>query len=629
MYSVFSLICSSLITFLIVRLDHLHSHMSADHDLDGVQKVHAVPVPRIGGIGIFSGLVCTVLWLWFAQWKHRDFFLLFLVPSFFVFAVGLLEDLTKRVSVRMRLTVTMFAALIGSLLFNATVRTFGVPFIDTIFQINLVALLFTVVAVAGVANAVNLIDGFNGLSGFVCVTTLLALGAVAYMAGDQMIFIIALASAGAVAGFLVWNYPNAKIFLGDGGAYLVGFIIAELSVLVHERNPGVSVLFPLLLIIYPIFETLFSIYRRKFVRGQSPGAPDAMHLHQMINKRLVRWRVSYRIGDSIRSRGNAMTSPFLWILNLLAAVPAVIFWSNSLILAGFIALFAVSYLWVYTSIARFQTPRLLSLPLMHRSISRSIASEINLVEQNSKIYLAGIPVTCTTRKTLASTITLGNSPILVTANAQIITLLNTNSTLKGSTEDFQICLDGQIPVIAGRLLLRTKTIEKISGSDLIFELLDMARYGKFKKACLIGGSPDVADQFLARLSTKNIEAFAFTPIVSSDGTSDDIEHIAQKINEEKPEIVFIALGAPKQELFALQLRKRLIYELNLIFCCGGSVDFYVGKFNRSPRLLSTIGLEGIYRLVQEPSWKRLHRLFFSFRFFYYLAIGSFGTTRRR
>jgi UDP-GlcNAc:undecaprenyl-phosphate GlcNAc-1-phosphate transferase len=361
-YSVLSLFCSGLITFLLVRFKHLHSHLSADHDLLGVQKFHAIPVPRIGGVGIFSSLLLSALLLALMKSPHFDFVLLFLLPSSLVFAIGLLEDLTKRVSVAVRLIVTMFAALIGCVLLNATVRTFGIPIIDTLFQINLIALVFTVVAVAGVANAVNLIDGFNGLSGFICMTALLALGAVAYMVGDELVSTLALASAGAVAGFLVWNYPNAKIFLGDGGAYLVGFVIAELSVLLHERNAQVSILFPLLLMIYPIFETLFSIYRRKFVRGHSPSAPDAMHLHQMINKRLVRWRVASGSG-SIRSRGNAMTSPFLWILNLLAATPAVIFWNNTLILSTFIALFLLSYIWIYASIVRFRTPRLLMLPL--------------------------------------------------------------------------------------------------------------------------------------------------------------------------------------------------------------------------------------------------------------------------
>lgn len=280
----------------------------------------------------------------------------------------------------------------GALLLDASVRTFGIPVVDMLFQINLVAFVFTVVAVAGVANAVNLIDGFNGLSGVVTVSALSALGVVAFIVGDTSIFTIAFVTAAAVAGFLVWNYPRAKIFLGDGGAYLVGFIIAELSVLLHERNPEVSVLCPLLIVIYPVFETIFSIYRRKFVRGQSPGAPDAMHLHQMINKRLVRWRVG-SANTSIRARGNAMTSPYLWALNLLAVVPAVLFWDDSLILGAFIVLFILSYVRVYRRLVRFQTPRLLALPLGRRAIrtksqlvARAVEVEVEVSHSADRKY---------------------------------------------------------------------------------------------------------------------------------------------------------------------------------------------------------------------------------------------------
>lgn len=370
-----SFLCALFITFLVVHLRDFHFHLSADHDLDGVQKMHEVAVPRVGGVGIFLALVCSAGWLWAIDSPHVEFFLLFLLPSSLIFAVGLLEDLTKRVSVRVRLSAAMLAALAASFLLNITVRTFGIEALDTIFQINVIALVFTMVAVAGVSNAVNLIDGFNGLSGFVTVIALLGLGLVAYLAGDQMVFTIALATAGAVAGFLVWNYPKAKIFLGDGGAYLVGFIIAELSILLHERNPDVSVLFPLLLMIYPIFETLFTIYRRKFIQGQSPGAPDALHLHQIINKRLVRWSVAGKPG-MLRSRGNANTSPYLWVLSTMATVPAVIFWNNSALLGAFIVLFAVSYVWVYSRLVKFKTPYFLNFhikkPRTHHPVHRKI-----------------------------------------------------------------------------------------------------------------------------------------------------------------------------------------------------------------------------------------------------------------
>lgn len=377
-FFIFSLLASGVVTFLIIHFRHLHSHLSEDHDLHGVQKCHATPVPRIGGVGIFTAMLASLLFLLALDSPHTTFIFLFLLPASLVFAVGFIEDLTKRVSVRMRLSVTMLAALLGCFLVGETVRTFDVSFLDTLFQINLIALAFTIVAVAGVSNAVNLIDGFNGLSGGVSVMALLALGFVSYQVGDGQLVTLSLGSAGAVAGFLLWNYPRAKIFLGDGGAYLVGFVIAEISILLNERHQEVSVLFPLLVMLYPIFETLFTVYRRKFVRGVSPGAPDALHLHQLIHKRLVRWSIANK-SESVRTRGNSATSPYLWTLNLTAVVPAVLFWNSPSGLAISALAFMTAYVWLYSRLARFGAPGWLIRRRPHTHGAGTIAIAANTV----------------------------------------------------------------------------------------------------------------------------------------------------------------------------------------------------------------------------------------------------------
>lgn len=360
-YFIFAIVCAGLATALLVYTRRWHGRLTADHDLAGVQKFHCTPVPRVGGTGIFLALCSGALFLRLLDSPYLSNYLLMMAPCALVFSIGLLEDITKRVSVRTRLITTMLSALAGSLLIHATVRTLDIAALDALLRINLIALMFTMIAVAGVANAVNLIDGFNGLAGGVSVMALMALSAVAYFVGDHMLFVTAMIGAGAVAGFLIWNYPRAQIFLGDGGAYLVGFLIAEISVLINERHRQVSALFPLLVMIYPVFETIFSIYRRKYIRGRSPGAPDALHLHQLINKRVVRWRVNPNQG-SIRSRGNAMTSPYLWALNLLAVVPAVLFWNRPFVLLGFVFLFIAIYVWLYGRIVKFRVPRWMFLP---------------------------------------------------------------------------------------------------------------------------------------------------------------------------------------------------------------------------------------------------------------------------
>jgi UDP-N-acetylmuramyl pentapeptide phosphotransferase/UDP-N-acetylglucosamine-1-phosphate transferase len=108
-----------------------------------------------------------------------------------------------------------------------------------------------------------------------------------------------------VLGFFVWNFPAGLIFLGDGGAYLLGFYVAELGVLLVQRNPDCRRCVQLLMCIYPIFETRFSIYRKKYLRGISPGVPDGVHLHSSCTA-LMRWSLGAR---TARTLSGAIRTP--------------------------------------------------------------------------------------------------------------------------------------------------------------------------------------------------------------------------------------------------------------------------------------------------------------------------------
>jgi UDP-N-acetylmuramyl pentapeptide phosphotransferase/UDP-N-acetylglucosamine-1-phosphate transferase len=190
------------------------------------------------------------------------------------------------------------------------------------------------------------------------------LAAVAYVAtqvGDPLNEWLALAGMGAVLGFFLWNFPAGLIFLGDGGAYFLGFFVAELCILLLQRNADeVSPLFPLLVCIYPVFETLFSIYRRVFLRSVPPSMPDGIHLHSLVYRRLMRWAVGDRSAKSL-TRRNSMTSPYLWLLCMFSVVPALLFWNNTPVLASFLFLFGFSYTALYWRIVRFRSPRWLKL----------------------------------------------------------------------------------------------------------------------------------------------------------------------------------------------------------------------------------------------------------------------------
>jgi len=347
-------LCSFCVCIFLVRYQHFHARFSADYDLDGVQKFHAKPVPRIGGIPVFLGLLLGALIMLVQQ--NNSFGLELLLVALPVFITGLLEDLTKCVGVSPRLLATFISAVLGFVFLHAGIARLDLPWIDHVLQhYLLLSILFTMVAVGGVAQSINIIDGYNGLSGMVAIFVFMALGYVAFKVGDGELLAMSFAACGAVLGFLFLNYPRGLIFAGDGGAYLIGFMIAEISVLLVARNLQVSPWFPLLLVIYPVFETLFSIYRRKFLQDRAVGCPDALHLHQMIYKRLVRWMVGSKEVCHM-TRRNSLTAPYLWVLASLSVVPAMLFWSNTPVLMFCTLLFILLYLHLYRMIIHFKSP---------------------------------------------------------------------------------------------------------------------------------------------------------------------------------------------------------------------------------------------------------------------------------
>ena len=349
-----SFVISFLATMIVLRLAH-HGHVPLDNDLTGVQKFHARIVPRIGGLPLFIASISAGVITYYRDAHIGILLLLLMASSAVAFLAGLTEDLTGKVRALHRLLLTMVSAAVGVYLLNAVVVRVDVAGLDMLMQYRWVAIPLTVVLVAGIANAVNLIDGFNGLASVVTMFMLFSLGYVAWQVNDVFVMTAALVIGGAIAGFLLWNYPFGLIFLGDGGAYFVGFMLAELAILLVARNPQVSAWYPALLLVYPAFETMFSIYRRLLVRRTSPGIPDGIHLHSLIFRRIVRWAVGYRDARMI-TRSNSLTSPYLWALSLLAVVPATLFWRHPWMLLGFFLIFVFSYVWLYLRIVRFKVP---------------------------------------------------------------------------------------------------------------------------------------------------------------------------------------------------------------------------------------------------------------------------------
>ena len=326
------------------------------------QRFHFGDVPRLGGVAVLLGV--AVSWLlglvqvWMGDSSSLRLgglpgvWLLVLLPAALC---GFVEDLTQRLSVRYRLAFTAASGLLAMLLLGLAVPRLDLAWLDLLLQAApWLGVFIALLAVAGLPHAFNIIDGYNGLAGMVALIVCLALAHVALQVGDRALAALLVSTAAATGGFLLWNYPRGMLFAGDGGAYIWGVVIALASVSLVQRNVLVSPWFPLLLLIYPVWETVFSIYR-KLARGVSPGVADALHFHQLIYRRIV--RSVFHDDESRRMlMRNNRTSPYLWGFTLLTVVPAVLFWNNTPVLMGFCALFVVTYVLAYMAIVRFKVP---------------------------------------------------------------------------------------------------------------------------------------------------------------------------------------------------------------------------------------------------------------------------------
>jgi UDP-GlcNAc:undecaprenyl-phosphate GlcNAc-1-phosphate transferase len=333
--------------------------------LDMPQRFHAGHVPRLGGVGMLVG--CSLGWFWMVVANpyfgvpngiqfSRMAALGWCVTAMIATSAGTAEDVSHRLRARWRLIFTLAAGIAAVWLLDLRIASLGVMALDRYWQLTpWPAIVFAAFAVAGLPHAFNLVDGYNGLAGAVAVICCMALAYVALQVGDREIAGVVLVLAGATAGFLFWNFPRGLIFAGDGGAYLWGVVIATASILLVQRHAQVSPWFPMLLLAYPVLETVFSVYR-KLVRGQSPSMADALHIHQLIYRRIVREVFHDDEARRMLMRNNR-TSPYLWSFSVFTVVPAALLWRNTAALIFCCAVFVVAYVWLYTSIVRFKVPR--------------------------------------------------------------------------------------------------------------------------------------------------------------------------------------------------------------------------------------------------------------------------------
>jgi UDP-N-acetylmuramyl pentapeptide phosphotransferase/UDP-N-acetylglucosamine-1-phosphate transferase len=328
-------------SLLIVITTRWHGAFSLDES-HGVQKMHAHPTPRIGGLPMFVGL--------WAAWSFSPLDLQqrlapWLLAGIPAFAFGLAEDLTKRVSVAQRLLATMASGVLAYWLSGYALSRVDIWGFDAMLQWLPFSVVFTAFAVGGVANAINIIDGLNGLASSMVFWALLGLAGVAHTMGDPVLSQTSLLIAACVVGFFFVNWPMGRIFLGDGGSYFLGFSLALGCVLLIERHANVTAFAGLLLCVHPITEVLFSVWRRR-QRQQHPGHPDRLHFHSLVKRRVI----SRILPSRSRRFRNSAAGLLVGCISIVPAILVQFVYDSALASLTCVALMVVGYIWLYRRI---------------------------------------------------------------------------------------------------------------------------------------------------------------------------------------------------------------------------------------------------------------------------------------
>ena len=296
--SLLGLVVTVVVGVLLISTKRWHGAYSCD-GVAGPHKFHRIPTPRIGSLAVYAGF-----WAAACASPPPVRGLLFAVgaSAVFVLLAGVFEDLTKTGGIALRLVASMLSGLVFCLSTSYAITHVDIPFVDHVMVLPFVATAFTVFAMAGLAHAVNIIDGFNGLATGATIIMLVAFAAVSLGAGDHDMALFCFIVAGVLLGFLLINFPFGYIFLGDGGAYFLGFVVASVAVMVPMRNPDISPWTSVVILAYPLLEVAFSV-TRKIRGGGNPFRPDRRHLHMLVywclRRTLARAAVNERLVNPV------------------------------------------------------------------------------------------------------------------------------------------------------------------------------------------------------------------------------------------------------------------------------------------------------------------------------------------
>ncbi len=339
-FILFSLI-SFFSTYLIVKYSKLFFLESLlDKDFSKPQAFHKKPIARIGGLVIIFLFLLFVL----------SYFLIFdkflndyLIVSLLLFFLGFLDDLKIKINPNIRLLAMVSLLVFCINVFSIQVTKSGLEFLNIWLENNIFQICFVLLCYLFVVNGANLIDGFNGLLAihFLLINSIFLL--INLINQNENVSIILFSQIIIVLSFLMFNFPKAKIFLGDSGSYLLGSLIVLNTIKTYELNPQISPFFFAGILFYLFYEVFFSFFR-KIILKKSPLHPDKLHLHMLLYK----WISNSKKKES----SNYLTSTLINLSYLFLQFPLFYFQNNGIITRywffSLIILYTIIYLRLYS-----------------------------------------------------------------------------------------------------------------------------------------------------------------------------------------------------------------------------------------------------------------------------------------
>jgi len=313
-----------------------------DDEFKKPQAFHEFPVLTSGGLGIFFSFFVLCLYMF---WSKQIIYYDYLSFCTLFFILGLTDDLKFNFKPKLRLIL-----MIISLIFLVTSNKFyientGIDFLNRFLQIDIFSLFFVCLCFLFIINGSNLIDGYNGLLGIHVLIILANLFFINYLNGinDLAFFIFFIILI--ITIFLKYNFPNASIFLGDSGSYLLGAVTAISIIKTSILNPIISPFYFCILLFYLFFEVFFSFIRKISIERKSPLLPDRKHLHMLIYKYLVK-------KNRNKFKSNYYVSLILNLVYLVLILPAILMMHNGIFCKYYSIVLFIIYLYSYKIISK-------------------------------------------------------------------------------------------------------------------------------------------------------------------------------------------------------------------------------------------------------------------------------------